>query len=153
MISGRDPPVRSAQGRHRGGQQRLAWHLHGARRRSPSEDDEDQVVSIGCRGRCLREALASPRHRAAGRRPRSGRMRNCWRSCAALDTASTGRPSVAQIGLEPDIVQRSMHGVAGARMCQPQIEERCGGERRAAARQPDAGRGQAAKRVPYLMPG
>ena len=48
------------------------------------------------------------------------------------------------------LVELRMHGVAGARMGQAEVEQRRGGERGAAPRQRDARRGEAAQLRPRL---
>ena len=125
------PVARRAAGSS-AGQQRAARGLHGARRQAVG-DDEGDIVCAGMR-RSARFGVM-----AASRRPRSGRMQIVLpvaggASATAAREAETRRLRRARFGVE-----RRMHGVAGAGVGQPEIEQRRGGERCAGSAQPDAG--------------
>ena len=61
-----------------------------------------------------------------------------------------GQAESGEVCEQTSLVERRVHGVAGAGVRQPEFQERSGGERCAAARQADAGRGQPAQIVPKI---
>jgi hypothetical protein len=61
-----------------------------------------------------------------------------------------GKAERAEVVAQPRVIERRMYGVAGAGMRQLEIEQRLGGERGAAARQPDAGGGEGAQLLPRI---
>ena len=62
-----------------------------------------------------------------------------------------GQSERRELGAQARGVERRVHGVAGARVGEPEFEQRRGGERSAAARQPDARRGEAAQIGPRFI--
>ena len=87
----------------------------------------------------------------ARRRPRSGRIRNSLPVGRGACHRQHHRVETGEVGEQPRLVERLVHGVAGAGVGELEAEQRRGRERRAAALQADARGGQSSQIGPQAV--